>query len=109
MIGTQVPVQNPLKKKFTQVDVVCQDPSGVHVVIEVKTRVVSMERHETCYREVNPKKPRAYRRPNNLFWRHQMQLKETTEMYRLRNPKVKLAAYVLVIVENRVLCYPLSY
>ena len=106
--GTQVRVQDTSKRRFTQVDVVCEDSAGVHVVIEVKTRIVTMERHQESYRKVNPEKPKAYRKPNNMYWRHQMQLKQTTEMYRKRLPKATVCAYVLVIVQDTVLAYPLA-
>ena len=98
---------------WVQVDVVCEDPAGVKIVIEVKTRIVTLERHNTAYREVNPAKPRAgsgrVRLPNSLYWRHQLQLAQTVKMFRRRQPKgTVVVGYVLCAVQGSALPYPLQ-
>lgn len=110
IVGAQVPVQDPKKKRFTQIDLVCKDPDGVHIVVEVKTRIVSLKRHLATYHDINEKKPKAYRKvPNSLYWRHQFQLKETLGMFKNRMPKAPVRAYLLVIVEGSVMSYALKH
>lgn len=111
IVGAQVPVADLARRAATAIDLLCVDEHGTYIVLEIKTRVVSLARHTEEYKRVNTQQPRtSYRVPNSLYYRHQVQLAKTTNMFK----KCKMArgktckAYILVLVENKVVEYPLA-
>lgn len=81
------------------------------MILEIKTRSVSLDSHQTWYRVVDANKTHSQTGlPNSLYWRHQAQLRLTTNMFRYskaKDPK-KIKAYILVVIENTVLPYSLK-
>ena len=110
-MGAQVPVADLAHRAATAIDLLCEDAEGAFVVIEIKTRIISLERHSEEYKRVNTQQSKTvYGVPNSLYYRHQMQVAKTVHMFR----KSKLAqgknvrAFVLVLVDKHVLEYPLA-
>lgn len=106
-------VSDPKKHRGTAIDLLCRtkDKDKAYIVIEVKTRVVSMDRHQSTYTQVDSHKPvTALKTPNSLYWRHMSQLRQTVEMFKLsrrgRNNIVR--GYVLVTLQGSCLPYPLQ-
>ena len=73
--------------------------------------MVSLDRHQNTYMQIDPKKPTtALKTPNSLFWRHMSQLRQTVAMFKLsRRAKGKVVkGVVLVSIEGTCLAYGLK-
>jgi len=111
VVGAQIPVCDVVKRNATAIDVLCETQEGHYVVVEIKTRLISLARHTEEYARVNAFEPvvKSYKVPNSLYYRHQVQLAQTTAMFR----KSKLAkkkgtpvhALILVLIENQAVPY----
>ena len=113
-IGSQVWVYGPKTKtggKKTAIDLLCKDKYGRIILIEIKTRSVSLEKHQNEYKLVDEEQPKtSLGLPNSLYWRHQAQVKITTDLFKYSDKRAKgkkVISVVLVIVENTIITYPL--
>lgn len=107
-----MPVCNVKTRDATAIDLLCTDAAGAWVVVEVKTRCISMARHTEEYAKPNPERPKLakYGCANSLFYRHQIQVAKTAAMFR-RSKRCggrTVHAVVLCIVDHTVLPYPLK-
>ena len=111
LVGSQVAVGDPRKRRATAIDLLCRDKEGDYVVIEVKTRSVSIAYHEETYKRLEADKPSsALGVPNSLYWRHQCQLIQTVQMFSLSKKAKgrKVHGVVLVSIQGSCLCYPME-
>ena len=53
-MGAQVPVGDPCKRRATAIDLLCRNKEDDYVVVEVKTRLVSVAYHEETYKRIDP-------------------------------------------------------
>lgn len=107
------------RRSATAIDVLCRAKDGALVVVEVKTRIVCMARHTEEYKRVHPTKPHVRttvqnelrKVPNSLYYRHQIQLANTTYMFQkskmAKNKRV--LGVIVVLVEDHALEYPLVF
>lgn len=103
-------VRDAKKRRKTAIDLLCRDKDNAFVVVEVKTRTVSLARHQETYAQVDANAPvTALRTPNSLYWRHMSQLRQTVDMFRLqkRAQKQTVKGVVLVTLQGVCLPYPL--
>lgn len=110
IVGAQVHVRDAKKRRRTAIDLLCRDKEQAFVVVEVKTRTVSLARHQEAYAQVDANAPvTALRTPNSLYWRHMSQLRQTVDMFRLqkRAQKQTVKGVVLVTLQGVCLPYPL--
>ena len=111
LVGSQVAVGDPSRRRATAIDLLCRDADGGYVVVEVKTRSVSIAYHEETYKKLQPDNPNsALGVPNSLYWRHQCQLIQTVQMFKLSKKAQgkKVRGVVLVSIQGSCLCYPME-
>ena len=113
-IDSQVWVYGPKtskKQRKTAIDLLCEDIYGRIILIEIKTRSVSMERHQETYKLVDETHPKtSIGLSNSLYWKHQAQLNITTKLFKhsyKRAKKKTVLSIILAVVENTVFTYPL--
>ncbi len=94
----------------TWIDILCVDPEGTRVILELKSSLQTFDAFSRGYHVPDHEFPAmADNTPNTKYWRHQKQLWGNMRLWTQQEGTcVKIRGYVLVVCRQKVALVPLD-